>query len=343
MSNRTGPFFSVLITAYNRAQLAERCVRSCIQQTFPDFEIVVVDDASTDDTAAVLEALGEQRLRVVRHERNQGYIAARATAVDNARGQWVVILDSDDELLPHALARFRTLIDELPDDVRIIRSRHRFDDGRVAPDIIPSGITDYHGRLVWLETVTVHRTATDAAHCMHRSIFETMNYFRDRRGVMEGLWELELARRERSLWVPDVLSLVHADAPNRHSGGLSPRRLIPRLLSEAPDQMWMAETMLAQHGDELSRVAPLYRRWVVESAAQQAFLAGDRLTGIRHTRAALRAGSSRAKLSATLVLGLLGPWVLAYVKAAGRDWRTRRATPPRRGARRWLPRRAANP
>ena len=117
------PFFSVLITAYNRRDQIERCVRSCTQQTFEDFEIVVVDDASTDGTARVVIAIDEPRLRVVTHDRNRGISPARATAVAHAQGQWLVMVDSDWELFPHSLARLRALIDELPPGVRIIRSR----------------------------------------------------------------------------------------------------------------------------------------------------------------------------------------------------------------------------
>ena len=94
------PFFSVLITAFNRQHEIERCVRSCIRQTFDDFEIVVVDDASTDATAGVLAAIDEPRLRVVTHERNRGISPARATTVAHARGEWLVMVDSDWELFP---------------------------------------------------------------------------------------------------------------------------------------------------------------------------------------------------------------------------------------------------
>lgn len=318
------PFFSVLITAYNRQDQIERCLRSCTQQTFEDFEIVVVDDASTDATADVVASLGAPRVRVVRHDRNRGTSPARATAVDEARGEWIVMVDSDDELLPDALTRLKGLIGGLPDRVHIIRFRHRMADGRVVPDIMPSGVTDYRRRLSWLEAVAVGAVNTDAGHCMHRSVLERTNYFRDRRGAVEALWELNLARSEPSLWVDDVLGVVHTDAPNRYTRVSGSRQLMARLLADAPDQLWMAEEMLAQHGSELARVAPCYRRWLVESAAREALLAGDRVKGIRHSRAAVSAGASAAKILAALVLGLAGPRVLARAKVAGRRRRTRR-------------------
>jgi hypothetical protein len=320
-------FFSVLVTAYNRAEQLERCVKSCIHQTFQDFEIVVVDDASTDATGAVLAVLDEPRLRIVRHDRNRGISPARATAVEHARGEWFVIMDSDWELLPHSLARLHTLIEGLPAGVRIIRSRLQWDDGRVGPTIMPTGITDYRDRLLWHEaSVTEKAVRSDAGHCIHRSVFETTNYFDARRGAMETLWELDLARRERSLWVADILGLEHADAPNSHSRDAR-ARVIPRLLSEAPDSLWMAETVLAEHAAGLESHAPRFRLRLMESAAREAFLAGHRLRGTEHTWAAVRAGGAYPKLLATLVLGLMGPRALARAKATGRKvraWRRQR-------------------
>jgi Glycosyl transferase family 2 len=312
------PFFSVLITAYNRADVVERCVTSCTRQTFADREIVVVDDGSTDATAAVLAGLGGEGVRVVRHQRNRGIAAARASAVDHAAGSWCVMVDSDDELAPGALARLRELIDELPDGVRIIRSRLALDDGSLAPAVLPTGVLDYRGRLEWLEAITLHGGNSDAGHCMQREVLEGGNYFAGRRGAVEALWELDLARREPSLWVPDVLGLVHADAPNSLIRDVGARRLIERLLLDAPDQRWMAETMLERHGDALARYAPHYLRWVAESAALQSFLAGGRVAGLRGSLAAARAGAPPAKLAATALLGLAGPRALAWAKIGGR-------------------------
>ncbi len=312
------PFFSILVTAYDRADHAVRCARSAIDQTFTDFEIVVVDDASTDETPAALHALMEPRLRIVRHEHNRGISPARATAVEHARGQWLVIVDSDWELYPHTLARLRTLIDQRPEDIHIIRSRLQCDDGSVQPAVMPEGITGYRERLQWMEDVALHGGSSDAGHCMHRAVFATTNYFTDRRGAMELLWETNLARRESSLWVTDILGIQHTDAPNSHSRDRQTGRVIDRLLREAPDALWMTETMLAEHGNELAIYAPHVRLSVIDAAATQAFLAGERRRGIRHLRTAMQWGCSGPKPWATLGLGILGPRVLAWAKVVGR-------------------------
>src|SRR5882724_9626077 len=118
------PTFSIVITTYNRARIVRRCIDSCLAQPFEDFEIVVVDDGSSDGTAAILaESYDDPRLRVIAHETNRGINPSRHTGATNAQGEWVVVIDSDDELLPGALERLRELIAELPEGVRVLRSR----------------------------------------------------------------------------------------------------------------------------------------------------------------------------------------------------------------------------
>jgi glycosyltransferase involved in cell wall biosynthesis len=92
---------SVLIPAYNRERMLRRALESVLAQRPAPAEIVVVDDASTDGTAAVAEELGA---RVVRHEHNGGEGAARNSAIAAATQPWLALLDSDDEWLPHHLA-----------------------------------------------------------------------------------------------------------------------------------------------------------------------------------------------------------------------------------------------
>jgi GT2 family glycosyltransferase len=88
---------TVLIPAYNREQLLEAAIASVKAQTRPPAELLVVDDCSTDGTAAVAERLGAT---VLRHERNQGAAAARNSGLAAATQEWVALLDSDDAWLP---------------------------------------------------------------------------------------------------------------------------------------------------------------------------------------------------------------------------------------------------
>jgi glycosyltransferase involved in cell wall biosynthesis len=109
--NVTGPpQFSVVICTYNRASLLERSVRSVLDQTFRNFEVVVVDDGSTDHTRAVVAGITDPRVRYVGRD-NGGLSAARNTGVANSHGRFVTFLDDDDEVFPAWLQRLCSIAD----------------------------------------------------------------------------------------------------------------------------------------------------------------------------------------------------------------------------------------
>ncbi len=94
----------MVIPTYNRAGTILRAVNSVLGQTHSDFEVIVVDDGSSDDTAGLLAGIGDNRVRLLRHDRNRGAAAARNTGVAAAAGEFVAFLDSDDAWLPQKLA-----------------------------------------------------------------------------------------------------------------------------------------------------------------------------------------------------------------------------------------------
>ena len=107
----TEPRVSVVIPTYNRARLLPRAVGSVLAQTFEDWELIIVDDGSDDDTPDVIAGFEDARIRCIRHERNLGVSAARNTGIAAARGEYVTWFDDDDEWLPDALAPLVALLD----------------------------------------------------------------------------------------------------------------------------------------------------------------------------------------------------------------------------------------
>jgi glycosyltransferase involved in cell wall biosynthesis len=298
------PTFSIVITTYNRARIVCRCIDACLAQSFSDFEIVVVDDGSGDDTLAVLaERYDDPRLRLVAHESNRGINPSRHTGASSARGEWVVVVDSDDELLPEALARLHELIADLPEGVRVLRSRQLHDNGHITPSFVPDGPYGYEGRVRWAEA----EGGSDAARCLQRAVFGETPYIDGRRGAMETLFELNLAERETSLCVEDVLTKVHADAPDSWLRAASAADVVPRLQREAADMLWMAETTLERHGDALQRWGPRQYVTVLRIAATQSFILGKRRLGAHYALKALRRDPLAPAAWITLLLGLLGP------------------------------------
>ena len=107
------PRVSVIIPTYNRADMVVRAVESVLAQTYQGFEIIVVDDGSTDNTIARLDGF-KGRISVIRQER-QGVSAARNTGIAAAKGDLLAFLDSDDQWLPDKLALQADFFDRFPD------------------------------------------------------------------------------------------------------------------------------------------------------------------------------------------------------------------------------------
>lgn len=114
------PLFSVVIPVYNRAHLLGAALASVRAQGCGDFEIVVVDDGSSDDPQRVVEELADPRIRIVRRE-NRGASAARNTGIDLARGRYVAFLDADDRFLPHHLKTMARLLEARRDTAAYAR------------------------------------------------------------------------------------------------------------------------------------------------------------------------------------------------------------------------------
>ena len=94
------PVVSVVIPTYNRACLLGRAIQCVLNQSFQDIEVIVVDDASQDNSADIVNSLDDSRIKYLRHEKNRGGSSARNTGIKAARGEYIAFLDDDDEWMP---------------------------------------------------------------------------------------------------------------------------------------------------------------------------------------------------------------------------------------------------
>lgn len=108
------PFISVVIPLYNKEKSIAQSLKSVLDQTYTHFEIVVVDDGSTDKSVEEVRSIGDDRIQLL-GQSNAGPSKARNTGVKNSKGDWIVFLDADDELLPDALSIFAEIIVEHQD------------------------------------------------------------------------------------------------------------------------------------------------------------------------------------------------------------------------------------
>jgi glycosyltransferase involved in cell wall biosynthesis len=123
---------TICMAAHNAADTVELACRSIINQTQSDWELVVVDDGSTDNTTAIVEALNEPRIVLIRNQKNQGLAASLNTAVDRARGFYVGRMDADDIAFPDRLALQLEFMDANPGIDLVGGNALVFDDKRGA-------------------------------------------------------------------------------------------------------------------------------------------------------------------------------------------------------------------
>lgn len=109
------PLVSVIIPAYNQAEFLAETIQSVLNQTYRNFEIIVVNDASTDNTDEVMAQLKDQRLKYIVHEKNQRLSAARNTGINASKGEILFLLDADDLFHPEKLEAHVKFLDEHPE------------------------------------------------------------------------------------------------------------------------------------------------------------------------------------------------------------------------------------
>jgi glycosyltransferase involved in cell wall biosynthesis len=143
------PLVSVVIPVYNRAHLIARAISSVLAQSYRRFEIIVVDDASSDPLAEALAAIADPRLRCIVHPRNRGAAAARNTGVAAAQGEFVAFLDSDDTWYPEKLAfQIAAMRDQPPDVAGHVCAYDCIKDGYGPRQIAPNWLSQPFRRAV---------------------------------------------------------------------------------------------------------------------------------------------------------------------------------------------------
>jgi glycosyltransferase involved in cell wall biosynthesis len=121
---KENPTVSVIIPTYNRAHLIGRAIQSVLNQTYRDFELIIVDDGSTDNTEEVVGSFKDSRIKYIHHKENKGGTAARNTGINDANGEYIAFLDSDDEWLPEKLEKQINCFAKCSDSVGAVYCLH---------------------------------------------------------------------------------------------------------------------------------------------------------------------------------------------------------------------------
>jgi glycosyltransferase involved in cell wall biosynthesis len=181
------PLVSIVIPTYNRAASLVRALDSVLAQTYPAWEVLIVDDASTDDTAGRIAPYLGDRVALHRRPRNGGATAARNAGIALARGAYVAFLDSDDEWLPEKLARQVALFQAGPPDLGLVYAGlWQLVDGRPPVAVPPRQRGRVYDALRWR-----NRIGTASGVMVRRDLLRALGGFDERLSACED-WDLWL-------------------------------------------------------------------------------------------------------------------------------------------------------
>ena len=170
---------SIIIPLYNKEASIATALRGVLAQTYQDFEVVVVDDGSTDGGAAVVETFDDPRIRLIRQE-NGGVSAARNRGIAEARGEHIAFLDADDEWMPEFLEEIAALIAEYP-ECRARATNYVFNSNGVKSPTILRKMPFTEGRGVLTNYFEVascsHPPMWTSAVCIDRDLLQEIGGF----------------------------------------------------------------------------------------------------------------------------------------------------------------------
>ena len=132
--------YSVVIPLYNKAEYIERTLKSVLTQSFQNFEVIVVDDGSTDDSLRAARQAASGKVRIIA-QKNQGTAVARNTGIEHAAGEYIAFLDADDEWKRNYLETIDTLTERYPQSdifvtaYRVVMGNDKYNySSRLTPD-----------------------------------------------------------------------------------------------------------------------------------------------------------------------------------------------------------------
>lgn len=182
------PLVSVVLPTYNRARLLRRAVKSVLDQTYPNFELIVVDDCSTDGTEGVVKGFQDDRIRYIRHEKNQGAPITRNTGIRAAKGKYIAFQDSDDVWYSTKLEKQVNAFNSAPIDLGVIYTSFWLIDND-KETMVPSSLVKHtegkiHNALLAMNFVSLSSAIVKKECFVNVGMFENIPRFQD--------WELWL-------------------------------------------------------------------------------------------------------------------------------------------------------
>ena len=168
------PFFSVIIPLYNKEPFVENTIKSILNQTFSDYEILIVNDCSTDLSVGKIKPFLSESIRLIEHPKNKGLSAARNTGIANATSNYITFLDADDTWKPTFLETIHNLISEFP-EAKIFGTNYEevYLNKITTPNNFPEGIASKENQIIdFFKHNLGQGIYNHGSVCFHKSVYE---------------------------------------------------------------------------------------------------------------------------------------------------------------------------
>ena len=226
--------FTVFTPTYNRARTLPRVYESLLVQTFRDFEWLIVDDGSSDDTRQLVEGWKAESKIPIRYvyQENQGKPAAFNRGVQEAQGELFLTVDSDDAFVPHALERFQYHWSTIPagqkDQFSAVTALCQYENGKLAGNKFPRDVMDSDT----IEVTIRYKITGDKWGFQRTDVLKQFPFTTERgKFVPESLTWFALSKKYKTRYVNEILLTIYFDeASGVHLSSLSPTTLSGRLI-----------------------------------------------------------------------------------------------------------------
>jgi len=242
---KTKPIISVIIPTYNRAHILSRAINSVLNQTYQNFELIIVDDCSIDNTKEVVESFNDERIIYHRHTKNKGLLAAVNIGWDLTEAKYNCKLDDDDELLPNAL---ETVVQKFS-DLSSKEIKFLWFDSIDAETGEYSGLGIRKEGYISYEDVLSNKIRGDYWQAVDMELLGERRYDERWWGGGGILW-LKLLRESKAYYIPEILYKAY----RKHGTRMTIDR--SSLLQHLPQTLLLEKYFIDEHGKELKRICP---------------------------------------------------------------------------------------
>jgi len=176
------PFITVVIPLYNKQNYVGKTLESVLNQSFTNFEVVLINDCSTDNSFAVVAAFDDSRIRLLSHSKNQGLSATRNTGIKNATSKYIAFLDADDLWKPDFLKEIYQLITSFPDAHLFATNYEEIIDDKItilpangAEKLLKNGLINDYFEKSLQQPLYCHSSI-----CVKKEVFENIGFYNEK-------------------------------------------------------------------------------------------------------------------------------------------------------------------